>query len=83
MDSNDQNHGSWITPREFAALLAILTCGSWPGILLGFQTFIYRDFGYYVVPVARYLRECLWHGQMPLWNPLSYCGEPFLAQWNT
>ncbi len=78
-----ENENHWITPRRFAALLAILVCVSWPGILLGLQTFIYRDFGYYVAPVAQYFRNCFWHGQMPLWNPLSYCGEPFLAQWNT
>jgi hypothetical protein len=83
MDSDEQSHGSWITPRRFAALLAILVCVSWPGILLGLQTFIYRDFGFYFMPIARYLRECFWHGQLPLWNPLNYCGEPFLAQWNT
>ena len=83
MNSNDQSHGNWITPGRFAALLAVLTFVSWPGILLGLQTFLYRDFGYYAVPNAWYLRECFWHGQMPLWNPLSYCGEPFLAQWNT
>jgi hypothetical protein len=83
MDSDEQNHGSWITPRRFAALLTLLVCVSWPGILLGLQTFVYRDFGFYFMPVARYLRECFWHGQLPLWNPLNYCGEPFLAQWNT
>lgn len=83
MNSDEPSHGDWITPRRFAALLAVLVCVSWPGILLGMQTFVYRDFGYYCVPVAGYLKECFWHGHLPLWNPLSYSGEPFLAQWNT
>jgi hypothetical protein len=83
MSSNEPCDGDWITTRRFAALLAVLVCISWPGILLGLQTFVYRDFGFYCVPVAHYLKECFWHGQLPLWNSLSYCGEPFLAQWNT
>src|SRR5207249_5269365 len=27
--------------------------------------------------------ESFWRGEVPLWNPLSSCGLPFLAQWNT
>jgi uncharacterized membrane protein YecN with MAPEG domain len=29
------------------------------------------------------LRDSFWRGEWPLWNPLSCCGTPFLAQWNT
>ena len=34
-------------------------------------------------PVAFFHRQCFWRGELPLWNPLSHCGVPFLAQWNT
>ena len=72
----------WLTPRRFAALLALLVLASYPQVLLGLQTFVYRDFGYYAYPVAHHFRESFWQGEIPLWNPLSNCGEPFLAQWN-
>jgi Bacterial membrane protein YfhO len=75
--------GDWLTARRFAALLAVLVCATWPQVLLGWQTFIYRDFGYYAYPLAHQLRESFWHGEIPLWSHLSYCGSPFLAQWNT
>lgn len=80
---NRNEPSDWMTSRRFAALLAIFICLSWPGVLLGLKSFVYRDFGFYCVPVAGYLKQCLWHFQLPLWNPLNYCGEPFLAQWNS
>ena len=73
----------WLTPRRFAALLALLTLASYPQVFLGFQTFIFRDFGYFAYPIAYHLRESFWRGEIPLWNPLNDCGTPFLAQWNT
>jgi hypothetical protein len=73
----------WLNARRFAALLAVLVLASYPQVLLGFQTLVYRDFGYFSCPIAFYLRECFWRGELPLWNPLSSCGTPFLAQWNT
>jgi len=73
----------WLTPRRFGALLALFLFAAWPQVLLGLQTFVYRDFGLYAYPTAYHLRESFWHGEIPLWNPLSSCGVPFLAQWNT
>ena len=73
----------WLTPRCFAVLLALLTLASYPQIILGLQTFVYRDFGLFSYPIAYHLRESFWRGELPLWNPLSNCGIPFLAQWNT
>ena len=37
-------------------------------------------FGY---PLAYFHRQSFWRGELPLWNPFSNCGLPFLAQWNT
>lgn len=76
--SND----GWLTPRRFAALLALLTLASYPQVFLGLQTFVFRDFSYFSYPIAYHLRESFWRGEIPLWNPLNDCGTPFLAQWN-
>jgi hypothetical protein len=74
---------AWLKPGWFAALLAVLTLAAYPQVFLGFQTFVYRDFGLFSYPIAHYFRESFWRGELPLWNPLNNCGTPFLAQWNT
>ena len=73
----------WLTPRRFAVVLGLLVFATFPSVLLGSQTFVFRDFGLFSYPVAFYQRQCFWRGELPLWNPLSQCGLPFLAQWNT
>jgi hypothetical protein len=52
-------------------------------VLLGFKTFVVRDYGLFSYPVAYYLRQSFWRGEWPLWNPYNCCGLPFLAQFNT
>ena len=74
---------AWLTPGRCAALLALLVFAMFPGVILGRDTFVIRDFGLFSLPVAHFQRECFWRGELPLWNPLSSCGMPFLAQWNT
>ena len=74
---------AWFTPGHFAAFLGLFICATFFGALTGQETFFHRDFGLFSYPVAHYQRECFWRGEMPLWNPLNYCGIPFLAQWNT
>ena len=68
---------------RFLWTLGLLIFISYPGLLLGTRAFCYRDAGLFSYPVAYYLRDALWHGHWPLWNPCSNCGAPFLAQWNT
>ena len=74
---------AWFTPGRFAALLGALLVVNFAAVLFGGQSFFLRDFGYFSHPLAHYHREAFWRGEMPLWNPLSNCGLPFLAQWNT
>jgi len=74
---------SWLTPGRFAALLGLFIFCLFPAVLLGTQTFFFRDYGIFGYPLAAYHRECFWRGELPLWNPLSNCGLPYLAQWNT
>src|ERR1035441_9222336 len=73
----------WMTPGRFALLLGLLIFATFPGVLLGSTTFVIRDFGLFGYPLAYFHRQSFWRGELPLWNPLSNCGLPFLAQWNT
>src|SRR5262249_39565587 len=74
---------AWFTPMRFGAILATLIIACFLPVIGGAETFFYRDFAGFGYPLAFHHREAFWHGQMPLWNPLSNCGLPFLAQWNT
>jgi hypothetical protein len=73
----------WLSPGRFAVFLALLILATFPAVLLGSQTFVFRDYGLFGYPLAFFHRESFWRGELPLWNPLSHCGVPFLAQWNT
>ena len=75
----DANHNDWLTPSRFAVLLVVLTLAAFPQVFLGIQTFVYRDFGVFSYPIAYHWRESFWQGEIPLWNPLSNYGAPFLA----
>ena len=74
---------NWFSPGRFAVLLAVMVFVPFRDVLLGARTFAVRDFGLFSYPVAAYLRDSFWRGEWPLWNPLSCCGAPFLAQLNT
>ncbi len=74
---------AWFTPGRFAAILAVLMVACFPQVVFGLKTFFFRDFAAFAYPLAFYHREAFWRGEMPLWNPYSLCGLPFLAQWNT
>jgi hypothetical protein len=70
-------------PVQFAILLGIFILVLFPEVIFGSRTFVFRDFGLYGYPVAFYFRDAFWHGDVPLWNPLSNCGIPFIAEWST
>lgn len=71
------------TTGRFSWILALLIAITYPHVLFGWQAFAYRDFSLYSYPVTLFLRESFLRGEIPLWNPLNYCGVPFLAQWST
>jgi hypothetical protein len=71
------------TPARFVLLLVAFIFALYPEVIIGTHSFFDRDFGLFTYPVAHYARERLWHAEVPLWNPLSNCGVPFFAQWNT
>lgn len=74
---------AWFTPGRLAFLICLFILGTYPEVVLGSHTFFYRDAGLFGYPLAYYHRFCFWRGEIPLWNPLSNCGLPYLAQWNT
>ena len=74
---------AWLTPGRFALFLGLLIFTTFPAVLLGGRTFVIRDFGMFGYPLAYFQRQSFWQGHLPLWNPYSNCGLPFLAQWNT
>ncbi len=71
----------WLSGRGFLLLLGAGVCAAFPKVLLGLDTFFYRDYGFLCYPQAFYERESLLRGELPLWNPYIYCGIPFMAQW--
>jgi hypothetical protein len=68
-------------PFQFLGLLVMLVVVSYPLVAVGAQSFYYRDYGALGFPLVHYHRQSFWAGEVPLWNPLSNCGVPFLAQW--
>jgi len=71
------------TPARFGTFLALLIFAAFPQVILGIETFVARDYGFFVYPLAHFQKESFWHGELPFWNPYNNCGVPFLAQWNT
>ena len=82
-DTPSIRNGERLGVIQFAIVLALLIFAAFPQVILGLQTFVVRDYGFFAYPLAYYQRECFWRGEVPLWNPLNNCGVPFLAQWNT
>ena len=71
------------TPRRFLLVLVAVVLAVFPKAALGLTTFFFRDSGALGYPGAVYFQQSLLHGELPLWNPYSHCGVPFLAQMGT
>ncbi|HVY68659.1 MAG TPA: hypothetical protein VHH73_01955 [Verrucomicrobiae bacterium] len=82
-NSSPPRTADWLTPGRFGGFLALLIFVAYPDVVTGAGTFFFRDFGFFGYPLAYYHKASFWRGEIPLWNPLSSCGLPFLAQWNT
>ena len=63
-------------------MLALIGFCFWD-VLAGLRSFYFRDFSLFGYPLAAFLHDRFWAGELPLWNPFNNCGLPFLAQWNT
>src|SRR5947208_10746170 len=73
----------WLTAGRFAAVLGVLVVAGFPAVATGQRAFVFGDYGLFGYPLAYYHWQSFWRGEVPLWNPLSDFGLPFLAQWNT
>jgi hypothetical protein len=82
-ETSDNRAPDWFTPLRFGILLALLIFAAFPQVLLGLQTFVVRDYGFFAYPLAHFQQECFQRGELPFWDPYNNCGVPFLAQWNT
>lgn len=80
---NASSEKDWLSWRLFLLMLAAAIFAAFPKIVLGLDTFFYRDFGSICYPQAFYQAQSLLRGELPLWNPYNYCGSPFMAQWGT
>ncbi len=82
-NGSDNFAAKLFTPVRFGILLALLVFATFPQVILGLESFVARDFGFFAYPLAHFQQQCFQHGELPLWNPYNNCGVPFLAQWNT
>ncbi len=57
-------------------VLAIVFYG---GLVLGRRSFVEGDFNQHFLPFSLFLRNELLAGRLPLWNPYTFAGHPFLA----
>src|SRR5687768_18605655 len=74
---------AWLTTKRFLMLLGVLIFVAYPQVVMGFHSFVFRDYGLFGYPLAYYHKECFWRGEIPLWNPYNNFGLPYLAQWGT
>src|SRR5436190_53574 len=68
--------------RWFAAAVAA-TGFTFDDLLTGDRVPVYRDLVHVFLPMHHYLAEHLRRGEVPLWNPLTFMGTPFLANWQS
>lgn len=57
----------------------LLTALFYLPLLLGLRTFAGGDFTHHFLPFSLFQQASIKAGQLPLWNPYTYGGHPFLA----
>lgn len=67
----------------FGLFLALALIITHPGIFFGTKTLFFRDYGVLGYGFVHHYRESILAGELPLWNPYTDSGAPFLAQWGT
>ena len=51
-ETSESRAFNWFTPLRFGILLALLIFAAFPQVLLGLQTFVVRDYGFFAYPLA-------------------------------
>ena len=70
MSNNPSNRAAdWFTPCAFWNFSRAVGVRHFPQVVLGVQTFVARDFGFFAFPLAHFQKECFWHGEIPFWDP--------------
>ncbi len=69
-------------PWQAITILALLVVIFFREILLG-AAFLWEDFLYFSYPVRNFAATSVAMGSMPLWNPYTFNGMPFLADIQT
>ena len=62
-----------------AATFVSLAALFYAPILLGLATFPDGDFTHHFLPFSLFQQSQMAAGHLPLWNPYTYAGHPFLA----
>ena len=71
--------GSWQARLAVPLGLLLLTVVYfWPQIVEG-RVLYWGDIGLYFAPMQEFLRENLRDGKLPLWNPMIFCGTPYVG----
>lgn len=66
---------AWVVVAGFVGLAAIF----YAPIVLGLRSFPDGDFTHHFLPFSLFLQNEVLAGRLPLWNPFTYGGHPFLA----
>lgn len=66
---------NWLALAGYAALAMLF----YAPVLLDRQTLLAGDFTQHFLPFSQFWRNELLAGRLPLWNPYTYAGHPFLA----
>jgi hypothetical protein len=67
------------TAGQALLILLGLTAFFYAPLLLGLRTFPDGDFTHHFLPFSLFQQQELLAGRLPLWNPYTYSGHPFLA----
>lgn len=74
-DERPQRQRHWLAVVGFLGLAALF----YIPILLGMRTFPDGDFTHHFLPFSLYQQQAIATSHLPLWNPYTYSGHPFLA----
>lgn len=75
MQWREGGQADWIAVAGYAALTLLF----YAPLLLGVRTFPAGDLTDHFLPFSLFQRSELLAGRLPLWNPYTYAGHPFLA----
>jgi len=79
MSQEPTRKSNFLTHIAAAILLALFVCAIFYRLLFTNQVLASGDILYYFYPYRDYAMQALREGRIPLWNPYSFLGVPFLA----